>query len=104
MDIAAIPSLALEASSWPLAPASTSRAANAAAPGDFAGMVSQGLETVNRRLVDGQAGLQALALGQPGSLHRVMIGLEESRMSFQLLLQVRNRLLEGYQELMRMPL
>jgi flagellar hook-basal body complex protein FliE len=31
-----------------------------------------------------------------------MVRLEESRMSFQLVMQVRNRALEAYQELMRM--
>jgi flagellar hook-basal body complex protein FliE len=49
-----------------------------------------------------QVQLQQLAAGAPVNLHQVMIGLEESRMSFQLLMQVRNRLLEGYQEVMRM--
>jgi flagellar hook-basal body complex protein FliE len=31
-----------------------------------------------------------------------MIASEEARVSFQLLLEVRNKLLDGYQELMRM--
>ncbi|AMU11430.1 flagellar hook-basal body complex protein FliE [Burkholderia cenocepacia] len=36
--------------------------------------------------------------------HQVMIALEEARMSLQLALQVRSRIVEGYQELMRMQL
>ncbi|WP_063909702.1 flagellar hook-basal body complex protein FliE [Burkholderia ubonensis] len=36
--------------------------------------------------------------------HQVMIALEEARMSLQFALQVRARLVEGYQELMRMQL
>jgi flagellar hook-basal body complex protein FliE len=38
----------------------------------------------------------------PSNLHEVMIHLEEARLSFQLLAQVRNRLLDAYQEVMRM--
>lgn len=68
----------------------------------FGNLVSEGLRTVNDRLLASQADLQGLALGEAGNLHEVMIRLEESRIAFQLALQVRNRLLESYQEVMRM--
>lgn len=45
--------------------------------------------------------LRSLAVGQTQNLHEVMIHLEEARLSFQLLAQVRNRVLEAYQEVMR---
>lgn len=35
-------------------------------------------------------------------LHQAMIAVEEASVSFQLMVEVRNRLLESYQELMRM--
>ncbi len=59
------------------------------------------LNTVNDRLVTSDHDAQALATGEVQSLHEVMIRMEETRQSFQLLLQVRNRLLEAYQEVMR---
>lgn len=59
------------------------------------------LNTVNDRLVTSDQNAQALATGEVQSLHEVMIRMEETRQSFQLLLQVRNRLLEAYQEVMR---
>ncbi len=59
------------------------------------------LNTVNNRLVTSDQDAQALATGEVQSLHEVMIRMEETRQSFQLLLQVRNRLLEAYQEVMR---
>jgi flagellar hook-basal body complex protein FliE len=49
-----------------------------------------------------QADLQRLAVGDTENLHAVMIRLEESRISLQLMLQVRNRVLEAYQDVMRM--
>lgn len=48
--------------------------------------------------------LQSLATGQAQNLHQVMIDLEEARLSFQMLLQVRNRALEAYQDVMRMQI
>ena len=43
-----------------------------------------------------------VAAGEPVALHTVMIHLEETRLAFQTLVQVRNKVLEAYQELMRM--
>lgn len=68
----------------------------------FSQMVTQGLEQVNGVLLDSQVDMQRLAAGDVGNLHQVMLKLEESRLSFQLMLQVRNRLLESYQDVMRM--
>lgn len=76
--------------------------AGTASGGGFAGLVTQGLQEVNQQLMTSQSDLQQLAVGNTQNLHRLMIGLEETRMSFQLMLQVRNRLLESYQEVMRM--
>lgn len=68
----------------------------------FGQLVSEGLQGVNRQLMVSQTDLQQLALGEARNLHEVMIRLEESRISFQLAMQVRSRLLEAYQEVMRM--
>jgi flagellar hook-basal body complex protein FliE len=71
-------------------------------PFGFASLVTQGLDEVNRQLAVSQTDLQQLATGDVQNLHQIMIRLEESRLSFQLLMQVRNRLLEAYQDVMRM--
>ncbi|NVE01299.1 flagellar hook-basal body complex protein FliE [Massilia sp. BJB1822] len=73
----------------------------AAAPG-FAGWLGQQAGATNAALVQAEQAVQALAAGEQASLHEVMIQLEEARLSFQLLAQVRNRMLEAYQEVMRM--
>jgi flagellar hook-basal body complex protein FliE len=57
---------------------------------------------VNQKLLSTQTDLQKLAVGDVQNLHQVMINLEEARMSFQLLMQVRNRVLEAYQDVMKM--
>lgn len=68
----------------------------------FGRAVTQGLAALNGQLKASQADLQQLALGEAPNLHEVMIRLEESRIAFQLMLQVRNRVLEAYQDVMRM--
>jgi len=64
--------------------------------------VMTGLEALNDRLVAGNSAVQALALGQTDNLHQVMIAGEQTRMAFDLMLQVRSKLLDAYQELLRM--
>lgn len=45
--------------------------------------------------------VRSLAVGNVQNLHEVMIHLEEAKLSFQLLAQVRNHVLDAYQEVMR---
>ena len=40
--------------------------------------------------------------GESNDLHNAMIALEEANVSFQLMLEVRNKMLEAYQEINRM--
>ena len=90
-----------------LSPAGTGAAANfqevdSSLQPSFGQLVGEGLQQVNRQLMVSQTDLQQLAMGDAQNLHQIMIGLEESRLSFQLLMQVRNRLLESYQDVMKM--
>lgn len=43
-----------------------------------------------------------LAAGEDIELHQVMLTMQEADMAFQLAMQVRNKLVEAYQEVMRM--
>jgi len=86
-----------------VAPATAHRAEAAPPSGpSFIDRVGQGLRDVNEQLMASQADLQRVAVGDLEDLHAVMIRLEESRISLQLMLQVRNRALEAYQDVMRM--
>jgi len=51
-----------------------------------------------------ETAMQSLASGRPVELHEVMISLERARLSVQTFVQVRNKLIESYQDLMRMQL
>lgn len=44
-----------------------------------------------------------LATGKAENIHEVMIASSEAGLAFNLMVQVRNKMLEAYQEVMRMP-
>jgi flagellar hook-basal body complex protein FliE len=71
---------------------------------DFGAWLARAVGSVNQQLAHADQGLQQLAAGEAQNLHQVMIALEEARIGLQLLVQVRNRLLEAYQEVLRMQL
>lgn len=78
--------------------------APAAAAGDFGAWLERSMARLNRDLAQADAGLEQLAAGEAQNLHQVMIALEEARLGLQLAVQVRNRLLEAYQEVLRMQI
>ncbi len=46
--------------------------------------------------------VEQMVTGQVAEVHDVMVAAKESQLAFELLLEVRNKLLESYQEIMRM--
>ena len=70
----------------------------------FSDRISGGLQELNGQLLSTQGDLQRLAVGDVSNLHEVMVRLEEGRIALQLALQVRNRVLEAYQDVMRMQI
>jgi flagellar hook-basal body complex protein FliE len=68
----------------------------------FSNWMNSQLSELNHVALDADKQLQALALGNVENLHHVMIGLEKAKLTFNLAVQIRNKLLEGYQDVMRM--
>jgi flagellar hook-basal body complex protein FliE len=81
-----------------------SAAAASPAPGAFARLFEQPLQQLDASVATAEAGLRDLAAGRPVELHTLMVGIERARIGVQTFVQVRNRLVESYQDLMRMPL
>jgi len=59
-------------------------------------------EDLNTQLINTDQSVQRLASGETENLHQVMLSLEQTRLAFDLMLQVRNKVLDAYQEVMRM--
>ena len=69
---------------------------------DFSGLLGRMVSEVNAKQQVAGETLQGLQTGQGVPIHQAMIAMEEANVSFQLMVEVRNKLLESYQELMRM--
>jgi flagellar hook-basal body complex protein FliE len=79
-----------------------SRLAGPAAGPGFSGWLTREIAQANDRMQALDHQVQDLALGKAANLHDVMIALEETRLAFQLMVQIRNRALEAYQDILRM--
>ncbi len=70
----------------------------------FASMLGQMVSDVNGKANISAQAVSALQSGQTVPLHQTVIAMEEANVSFQLMVEVRNRLLDSYQEIMRMQI
>jgi len=70
--------------------------------GSFSATLGQMISEVGAKSAASSQAVEGLISGQNVSLHQTMIAMEEASLSFQLMVEVRNKLLESYQELMRM--
>ncbi|HEX9047546.1 MAG TPA: flagellar hook-basal body complex protein FliE [Verrucomicrobiae bacterium] len=79
----------------------------AALPADgnsFSSLLGKMVTEVNAQQVNAAQTVNALQSGGNVPLHQAVISMEEASVSFQLMVEVRNRLLESYQEIMRMQM
>ena len=70
----------------------------------FGSLLGRLVEDVNTRQNVAADAVRSLQTGGDVSLHQAVIAMEEASVSFQLMVEVRNKLLETYQELMRMQI
>lgn len=69
--------------------------------GSFSQWLMEKVQQSNDKLQAADESLQALAQGQGEPLHQTLLTLEEAKMSFQLLEQIRNRFMLAYQDILR---
>jgi flagellar hook-basal body complex protein FliE len=74
------------------------------APIGFQDWLQDQIRVVNSEIITADEGVRRLAIGEPVSLHQVMVNLDRAKLHFDLALQVRNKLLEAYQDVMRMQI
>lgn len=71
---------------------------------DFVSMLKNKLDEVNDKSVESENITQAMMKGEDVDAHQVTIAGEEAKLSLELAVQVRNKIVEAYQELNRMQL
>jgi len=88
----------------PAAGAAAPRPDAAAAGGSFGAELRKSLDSISGAQNSAYKQAEAFELGTPGvALNDVMIDLQKANVAFQTGLQVRNRLVAAYQEIMNLP-
>ncbi len=70
--------------------------------GGFADSLGKLLEGVEESTADANGAVSSM-LNKTGDVHDAMIALQRAELSLQLTVQVRNKLVQAYQDIMRMP-
>ena len=70
----------------------------------FEQMLQQSLSNVNQLQLEADKAVAALATGEEQDLHNTMITMEKADIAFRLLMQIRNKVINAYETIMRMGL
>lgn len=70
----------------------------------FGDMLSNAIQSVDSSMKASEAGVQDFVSGKSDNIHDVMISMQQAQLSFQMMVEVRNKLVETYQELSRMQI
>ena len=69
---------------------------------DFSEMVEDAVSSVNRDMSTANSMIEQMAAGQDVGIAETMIAISKADISFRMMLQVRNKALSAYEEIMRM--
>lgn len=69
--------------------------------GDFSKALKEAIKKVDALQKEADNAVKAFAAGKV-DLHNAMIAIEKANLSFQLMVQVRNKIVSAYEEIMRM--
>ena len=70
----------------------------------FGNMLTDSIKQVNRLQVEADSSINNLAAGNQSDIHRTMIAMEKASISFEMLMQIRNKVISAYDKIMRMPI
>ena len=68
----------------------------------FGSVLKDAIQDINKLQGDADKAIAKVQLEDASSIHEAMIALEKAGISFQVMMQVRNKILDAYQEVMRM--
>lgn len=85
------------------APNPESGSAKSLGGASFGDVLNESIEKVNNLQQKADEAIQGLATGQSADVAQTMIAVQQASLSFQLMTQVRNKLVQAYEEVMRMP-
>jgi flagellar hook-basal body complex protein FliE len=98
-----IKAIAIPASSF-VAHAPAAHPTSAAPAGGFMSSLQHAIGKANDIQLQASQATEALMTGQTQNIHQTMVALQEADVSFQLMMQIRNKLLSAYEEIQRMQI
>lgn len=69
---------------------------------NFSELLKESLVEVNNQQAVADKMATNIAIGKSENIHETMLAISEAELSFKLMVQIRNKALEAYQEIMRM--
>lgn len=70
----------------------------------FGKILSETINDVNRQQIDGDLATKKLQTGEAEHLHEVMLAVEQADISLRMLVQMRNKAQQAYEEIMRLQI
>lgn len=67
----------------------------------FGKALQKSLDQVNRLQLEADANINDLATGRQTDIHQTMIAMEKASVSFELMMQIRNKVIAAYDKIMR---
>ena len=69
---------------------------------DFSQVMRDAIKEINQLQTNADEAIAKVQMGNTVNIHEAMVALEQAGISFRALMQVRNKILDAYQEVMRM--
>ena len=74
------------------------------AGGGFLGSLKEAIAQVNEVQLDASQAVDKFVSGESDNVHQMMMALQKADVSFQLMMQVRNKLVAAYEDIQRMQM
>ncbi|HJT18966.1 MAG TPA: flagellar hook-basal body complex protein FliE [Nitrospira sp.] len=88
----------------PVVEPSTSGTANGVSTGGFFDQLKDAIAQANGVQLQASQAVDDLMTGRTENIHRTMVALQQADVSFQLMMQVRNKLIGAYEDIQRMQI
>lgn len=85
-------------------PSLAEKSADTRSPAGFGDMLTSMVNRVNETQLAGDQAIERLQSGKAEHLHEVMIAVEQADISLRMAVQIRNKALTAYEEIMRMQI
>ena len=71
-------------------------------PESFSGILQNAVDSVNKTQTEADTAIKELVSGRNKNIHEALLAVEKADSSLKLMMQVRNKILDAYKEVMRM--